>query len=159
MVRPLPGCAWTAGPCTVCGTLFLSPHFSDRTCSPECRKLHQSRLDAARRARRRACSLDSARVEVFSHEAIYARDGFTCQLCSEPVDMTTADPDMKPTLDHRVPLSKGGLHVSANVQLAHSICNQYKRDLTGKKARKAVQAGLERRARRRAANAQPAASL
>ncbi|MEO3856223.1 HNH endonuclease signature motif containing protein [Acrocarpospora sp. B8E8] len=34
-----------------------------------------------------------------------------------------------PTLDHVIPLAKGGLHEPGNLQLAHFICNSTKRDL------------------------------
>jgi 5-methylcytosine-specific restriction endonuclease McrA len=33
---------------------------------------------------------------------------------------------MGPTLDHIVPVSRGGAHTAANVQLAHSACNRRK---------------------------------
>lgn len=145
---PMPGNAWTAGPCLICGTLFLSPHHADRTCSPDCRGVHQTHLNAARRARKRARTLQADTIDVFNHRDVFARDNYTCRLCGEPVDMDSEDPALQPTLDHIVPLSKGGQHAWSNVQLAHHICNQYKRDLTGKKAAKAVRAGLLRRARR-----------
>lgn len=55
---------------------------------------------------------------------VYERDEWTCGLCSEPVDRNMAWPDpMSPSLDHVLPLSKGGHHVMANVQLAHLSCN------------------------------------
>jgi len=33
-----------------------------------------------------------------------------------------------PTIDHVIPLSKGGTHEPANVQLAHYYCNSIKAD-------------------------------
>ena len=55
---------------------------------------------------------------------VYERDEWTCGLCSEPVDRLCAWPDPKsPSLDHVLPLSKGGHHVMENVQLAHLDCN------------------------------------
>ena len=33
-----------------------------------------------------------------------------------------------PTIDHIIPMSKGGGHVWDNVQVAHAICNSIKRD-------------------------------
>lgn len=61
-----------------------------------------------------------------------ARDAGICQICGKPVD----DSDIEeghirrnyPTLDHIVPLSKGGTHTWENVQLAHMGCNAGKRD-------------------------------
>lgn len=55
---------------------------------------------------------------------VYERDEWVCGLCAEPVDRTTVWPDpMSPSLDHILPLSKGGHHIMANVQLAHLSCN------------------------------------
>jgi len=33
---------------------------------------------------------------------------------------------MGATIDHIIPLSKGGLHMMSNCQLAHRRCNSYK---------------------------------
>lgn len=60
---------------------------------------------------------------------IYRRDGWICQLCMKPVDRSAKVPDAKaPTLDHIIPLAKGGTHEPRNVQLAHFECNWKKRD-------------------------------
>lgn len=58
---------------------------------------------------------------------VYERDGWICGLCDEPVDSSLKWPDkMSPSLDHIVPLSKGGHHTFDNVQLAHLTCNVLK---------------------------------
>ena len=55
---------------------------------------------------------------------IYERDKWRCHLCGGQVDRLLSGNDrMGPTLDHVVPLSKGGEHSNANVALAHRICN------------------------------------
>lgn len=51
---------------------------------------------------------------------IWDRDNATCQLCWLPVDVSEA------SLDHIIPLAKGGTHEPANVQLAHRRCNSRK---------------------------------
>lgn len=54
---------------------------------------------------------------------IRERDGNVCHLCRETVaDAAWPDP-LSPSLDHVVPLSKGGAHDPANVKLAHLRCN------------------------------------
>ncbi|MFD5509012.1 HNH endonuclease [Streptomyces sp. NPDC127051] len=61
--------------------------------------------------------------------AIAERDGWQCSLCRQPVDPAVAWPDsLSPSLDHRVPLSKGGAHDPSNVYLAHLGCNSSKGD-------------------------------
>ncbi len=73
-----------------------------------------------RRARKKT---GSAGVRVVA-AVIFDRDEWTCGLCGEPVDHAVAYPDpLSPSLDHVVPLSKGGTHAEANVQLAHLHCN------------------------------------
>jgi 5-methylcytosine-specific restriction endonuclease McrA len=52
-----------------------------------------------------------------------------CQICGEPVEYNRGSQDrMAATIDHIVPLSKGGKHQYDNCQLAHRICNSLKRD-------------------------------
>jgi 5-methylcytosine-specific restriction endonuclease McrA len=63
---------------------------------------------------------------------VFERDDWTCGICSLAVDPAARFPDAgSATLDHVVPMSRGGGHVWANVQLAHFYCNSIKgaRDL------------------------------
>ena len=50
-------------------------------------------------------------------EAVIARDGYVCQLCTEPVEPTDVH------LDHVKPYSKGGPTDFDNLQVTHSLCN------------------------------------
>lgn len=78
--------------------------------------------------RRRAQKL-AAIVEKFTSIEIYERDGWFCQICGIPVDPALKSPDgASASLDHIVPLSKGGAHTRANTQLAHLTCNVRKSD-------------------------------
>lgn len=54
---------------------------------------------------------------------IMARDAGRCQLCGRKVAKTLPPHPLSPTLDHIVPLSRGGAHEPRNVQLAHWRCN------------------------------------
>ncbi len=66
-----------------------------------------------------------------------------CALCGKPVDFSLKYPHpLSPTIDHIIPISKGG-HPSDidNLQLAHRCCNRKKgdklierRDLVGQQA-------------------------
>lgn len=55
-----------------------------------------------------------------------------CQICGKPTDITDiVNGHIRkkyPTLDHIIPLSKGGTHTWDNIQLAHMECNSGKRD-------------------------------
>lgn len=78
---------------------------------------------AAKDARRRM-KLAQATVEVFDPMEVFDRDGWVCQLCNEPVDRDAEYPDPGyRSLDHIVPISKGGEHSRRNTQLAHLGCN------------------------------------
>ena len=53
-----------------------------------------------------------------------------CAICGRPVDKELKAPDpMSPTVDHIIPINKGG-HLTDinNLQLAHWICNRMKSD-------------------------------
>lgn len=62
--------------------------------------------------------------ESYTLDEIARRDGFRCGLCHRRVDLTTPAPQPRsPSIDHVVPLSRGGDDTRANVQLAHRACN------------------------------------
>jgi len=45
-------------------------------------------------------------------------------VCGEPVDLTLAWPHrMSRSVDHIIPISRGGAHVPENCQIAHLSCN------------------------------------
>lgn len=61
---------------------------------------------------------------------IYARDGWVCQICVEPVDgalVGTRD-HWRPSLDHTTPKSQGGSDDPSNLRLAHWWCNSARSD-------------------------------
>lgn len=73
--------------------------------------------------RRRVALLDIER-EPYTRTEIAKRDGYQCQLCGQPVDMAVAYPDARSaSIDHVVPISKGGDDTRKNVRLAHLGCN------------------------------------
>jgi 5-methylcytosine-specific restriction endonuclease McrA len=84
---------------------------------------------AAYDARRRALVAQARTDEVFAPVDVHTRDGWACQLCYQPIDQSIAWPDpMSPSVDHVVPLSRGGAHALHNVQSAHLGCNSSKGD-------------------------------
>jgi 5-methylcytosine-specific restriction endonuclease McrA len=76
----------------------------------------------ARDAARRALKRGSPTAEKFTLDEIFERDGGVCHLCSKQVIRREA------TMDHLVPLTKGGSHTRVNVKLAHRGCNSRKGD-------------------------------
>lgn len=87
------------------------------------------KLRADRSLRKRREHLASVRRERYSLEDVARRDSHTCQVCECPIDMSLRWPDLlAPTIDHVVPLSRGGEDTLSNVQLACFICNLVKHD-------------------------------
>lgn len=98
-------------------------------CRP-CRDIAQ-RLYLARKAQRRYQKYGWYDISVERRYAIYARDGWVCQLCQEPIDKAVGVyDDWSPSLDHIVPRSLGGTHEDSNLRLAHRWCNSVRGDET-----------------------------
>ncbi|MFI6594983.1 HNH endonuclease [Nonomuraea sp. NPDC050536] len=82
--------------------------------------------------RRRALKKQASTGDPVRFSEIAERDKWTCGLCRKRVAPALAWPDpMSPSLDHVIPLTKGGLHDPANVQLAHLQCNTRKNNRGG----------------------------
>lgn len=79
-----------------------------------------SRASTQRRRARKA----SRPVEDFTLAEIWEREQGICWLCDTPIDpdVRWPHPESK-TLEHVIPLARGGSHTRANVALAHLICN------------------------------------
>lgn len=78
---------------------------------------------------RQSLGRGAAEAESFSYREVFERDGWACGICCEPVDAALEYPDpMSKSLDHVVPLSRGGSHSRENAQLAHLFCNLRKGD-------------------------------
>ena|SRR6266496_2722605 len=117
--------------CAECGTAIESTtdritrprsKFCSRTCYR--RSQHEDHRGRARRY--------GVAYEPINSIDVYKRDRWRCGLCSKTVDPEALWPDrMCASLDHVVPMSQGGGHVRANVQLAHWLCNAMKGDRGG----------------------------
>jgi 5-methylcytosine-specific restriction endonuclease McrA len=68
-------------------------------------------------ARRRARKLGNG-YEKYDRLAIYERDAGTCHLCGEHVDLADF------SIDHIIPISKGGPDTPSNVATSHLSCNK-----------------------------------
>lgn len=72
-----------------------------------------------------------------SIQRVYARDNGVCYLCGKRCDFSDHKITKEgyfivgnnyPSIEHVIPLSKGGTHTWDNVRLAHMICNSLKND-------------------------------
>lgn len=71
-------------------------------------------------AQKRRVLHEDAFVEEIDMAALHARDKGRCWLCRRPVALIAA------SLDHVIPISKGGKHEYANAHIAHRRCNSRK---------------------------------
>ncbi len=77
---------------------------------------------ATRRARKR-----EQFVESFTRLEIYDRDGWMCGICGEDIPRGAARPSpLSASVDHIIPISKGGAHSRANAQASHFRCDLQK---------------------------------
>lgn len=115
--------------CCECGSTGVRKRFRMcQSCSQrraaEVRKRVRRTGKATRRARKRAVAYETVRP----HE-VFARDAYRCGLCGKRCSSTATVPHPRaPTLDHIIPLSKGGEHTMRNVQCACFKCNVTKSD-------------------------------
>jgi 5-methylcytosine-specific restriction endonuclease McrA len=84
-----------------------------RTENPE-QAARKARIDRTTR-RARETGVPSEPIDLLD---IAERDGWCCHLCGDSVARIDA------SLDHLIPLSKGGPHLKTNVALAHIRCNK-----------------------------------
>jgi len=135
--------------CKVCGKEYALREYVESTgtkyyrnsgyCSAKCRdaslkeraKLsHKGRRDNHRhRAAKYGCEYDPS----VTLKRLIKRDGLRCAICGEMCDQndhswSEYSGPMYPSIDHIVPMSKGGGHTWSNVQVAHIICNSHKSD-------------------------------
>ncbi len=114
--------------CVVCGEVYTATYPLSKYCSNKCKHKAYRKKD-----RYKGITVDNN----ITLKALARRDNNTCQICGGTVDWddkktingTVICGNNYPSIDHIVPISKGGLHKWDNVQLAHRICNTKKRDI------------------------------
>ena len=105
--------------CLHCSKVITQKHRADAIfCSDVCnQKAHQLQ----RKLRNRA---NEEGKRGYLRTEICERDGWICQICKEPVERTAHHPNpLAPSLDHIIPVSKGGSSNPSNLQLTHLRCN------------------------------------
>lgn len=75
-------------------------------------------------ARKRRAIVLGAAHEDYTSNYVFRRDNWTCGICGRKINKRLKWPmPFSPSIDHIVPLSKGGNDNPANVQAAHLRCN------------------------------------
>lgn len=112
------------GTCVVCGNEFTTFNPAQKTCSKECGK----RLRYAHKEKR--IPKEQMIDKDITLEALYRRDSGVCYLCGGKCDWNDKQGNIVgasyPSIDHMIPISRGGFHTWGNVRLAHFKCNTVK---------------------------------
>lgn len=116
--------------CPECGSLFIGRR---KYCSKRCMVKYN---DRAKDLKRRGILADRTDDNDISLSKLMKKGEGLCYLYGEPCDWndykiigdTFIAGDMYPSIDHVIPLAKGGRHAWSNVKLAHRICNSKKKD-------------------------------
>lgn len=126
-----------ASTCSYCGEQMEPRTGGRKYCSRSCAArarygvrpgidVDEMRREWRRRKERRE-RYSKAVTDGYSFMEIAERDKFICGLCSRLVDVQLPYNDpFAATIDHVIPLSRGGGDVRSNVQLAHRTCNTAK---------------------------------
>lgn len=105
-----------------------APSYPDPMHSPRYRaEMDRRKRVSSNTSRHERRARQDARIDRFDPLDVYERDGWMCQICGSEVDREVLHPDpLSATLDHVVPLSRGGDHTAENSVLAHLRCNLLK---------------------------------
>lgn len=135
--------------CKECGCLFtyrsyaqsigVEPVFIQHVecCSKACverqklkkRREHKTERSHIKRAKIHGCEWERG----ITLRKLIARDGLRCAICGKMCDRNdrsygNGNGPLYPSIDHIIPISKGGGHTWENVQVAHLYCNTLKND-------------------------------
>jgi len=107
--------------CDWCGKEFETRYSDARACC----YAHSRKLVKWERRQRMRAIIHSQ----YSRYEIFSKDNFVCHICGSSIDMDAVAPaPLSPSIDHVVPISKGGDDTFDNVKAAHFICNSIKSD-------------------------------
>lgn len=127
--------------CMECGRLLTGTARKRLTCSADCSYTRSTRatceaikrryrddpdfrdqvISAGQNRRARGLGLDQITSPKTLVAFLMQRDQGICGICEEEVRDTEGP--MRPSIDHVIPLARGGLHEIGNLQLAHYRCN------------------------------------
>lgn len=119
--------------CRQCGALFPLSGGRKIFCSDECMRKYGNSQGSYKRDKR---IKERTKDKDITLEKLYERDGGRCYLCGCKCDWDDCEReggafiagDKYPSIEHVVPLSKGGEHSWENVKLACRRCNYLKSD-------------------------------
>ncbi len=116
--------------CKVCGRYFI-PKYGDKSrayCSFNCKDKARKEMNKIEKKKRKK-KIRQVYIHDITVKKLHKRDKGICGICGKKVDLRLSYNNFKAaTIDHILPLAKGGWHEWGNVQLAHRECNNKKSD-------------------------------
>ena len=123
--------------CKNCGieySIVSTGYDSEKYCSGKCAKRWAMRVKNDRRLRKLK---NRKHDNDISLEKLFKRDSGKCYLCGRLCDWSDGEErdgtfiagNRHPSIDHVIPVAKGGTHTWDNIKLACRECNTLKRDL------------------------------
>ena len=121
--------------CIECGGIFKGTSLHQKLCSTECGRVRRNKQQ--RLCKDKRINDDNNIDKDISLETLYKRDKGICYICGGKCDFGdhtqtngyfTAGPNY-PSIDHIIPIARGGMHAWDNVKLAHHHCNSMKSDI------------------------------
>lgn len=121
--------------CIECGGIFKGTSLHQKLCSTECGRVRRNKQQ--RLCKDKRINDDNNIDKDISLETLYKRDRGICYICGGKCDFGdhtqinghfTAGPNY-PSIDHIIPIARGGMHAWDNVKLAHHHCNSMKSDI------------------------------
>lgn len=125
--------------CNYCGKAFV-PELRGMWafCSESCKQKQENKAKRQHRHTRKALKKCNGEIDhSISLEKLIKRDKSVCHICGRKCDKRDFMVDATgnfivggnyPSIDHILPLSKGGSHTWNNIKLAHFDCNRIKSD-------------------------------
>lgn len=118
--------------CKVCDKTyyysFLLEGSTKYHCSIKCRKVSLNSVARVQRHRRRARKQNVKIAKCISFNKLFSNQHGECKVCGVKMNKEHKNRDTDAELDHIIPLSKGGYHWTANLQLLCRACNHKKND-------------------------------
>lgn len=117
--------------CKECGIEFYSKR-DKKFCTQSCMLKYNN---SSKKLTKRKRILENGRVENITLSKLYKRDKGICYICGSKCnkkDYKIHDNgafiagDSYPSIEHIIPIAKGGTHTWGNVMLAHRLCNSLK---------------------------------
>lgn len=117
--------------CECCGGVYMKKHRNSKYCSIEC----VNRVNNAVQKDRRVQRIAAKKRDPITLERLFEKEKGICYLCGGVCDRNafTVREDGTfiafneyPSIDHVIPISRGGTHTWDNVRLAHRLCNTLK---------------------------------